>query len=46
VLVCLDAPDTVEALRHHAAPAHVIAGGRLLDRARMAALAQAGGSSI
>ncbi len=34
-LVVLDEPDVVEALRHHAAPAHVISHGRLVDQAKM-----------
>jgi len=39
-LVVLDEPDTVEALRNHAPPAHVVSHGRLIDRASMAALAE------
>ena len=38
-LVVLDEPNTVEALRNHAPPAHVISHGALVDRDRMAALA-------
>lgn len=30
-LVVLDAPNVLEALRHHAAPAHVISHGRVVD---------------
>ena len=37
-LVVLDEPNTVEALRNHAPPAHVISHGALVDRDRMAAL--------
>lgn len=39
-LVVLDAPDVLEALRSHAAPAHVISHGRLVDRASMRAMAE------
>lgn len=39
-LVVLDEPNTVEALRNHAPPAHVVSHGRLIDRASMAALAE------
>ena len=39
-LVVLDAPDVLEALRHHAPPAHVINRGRLVDAAAMGRLAQ------
>ena len=40
-LVVLDAPDVLEALRDHAPPAHVISHGKLVDAARMQALAAA-----
>ena len=32
-------PNTVEALRNHSAPAHVVSHGAVLDLERMAALA-------
>ena len=38
-LVVLKEPNTVEALRNHAAPDHVVSHGAILDRERMAALA-------
>ena len=38
-LVVLGEPNTVEALRNHSAPAHVVSHGAVLDRERMAALA-------
>ena len=38
-LVVLEEPNTVEALRNHSAPAHVVSHGAVLDRERMAALA-------
>ena len=38
-LVVLDAPDVIEALRWHAAPAHVISHGRPVDLASMRRLA-------
>jgi cytosine/creatinine deaminase len=38
-LVVLDRPDVIEALRFHAAPAHVVSNGRIVDQARMRALA-------
>ncbi len=38
-LVVLGEPNTVEALRNHRAPAHVVSHGAVLDRERMAALA-------
>ena len=38
-LVVLEAPDTLEALRDHAAPLHVVSHGRLVDAAAMRALA-------
>jgi cytosine deaminase len=38
-LVVLREPNTVEALRNHAAPAHVVSHGRLVDQQRMASLA-------
>ncbi|MDE0060740.1 MAG: amidohydrolase family protein [Defluviicoccus sp.] len=38
-LVVLDEPNTVEALRNHTPPAHVVSHGKLVDRASMAALA-------
>ena len=34
-LVVLSAPNVLEALREHAAPLHVISGGKLVDRAKM-----------
>jgi cytosine/creatinine deaminase len=37
-LVVLEHRDVVEGLRFHGRPAHVIAGGRVLDQARMQAL--------
>jgi cytosine deaminase len=37
-LVVLDAPNVLEALRYHAAPAHVISHGKLVDQARMEAM--------
>ena len=42
-LVVLEEPNTVEALRNHRPPAHVVSHGAVVDRDRMAALA-AGGS--
>jgi len=39
-LVVLDQPDEMEALRFHGAPAHVISHGKLIDQARMRALAR------
>ena len=41
-LVVLDQPDVVEALRFHHAPAHVISHGKLVDQAKMRAIASAG----
>jgi cytosine deaminase len=41
-LVVLDQPDVIEALRFHGAPARVIGDGRVIDLARMRALAAAG----
>ncbi len=38
-LVVLDAPDVLEALREHAPPVHVISHGKLVDAAKMRALA-------
>jgi cytosine deaminase len=38
-LVVLDAADVLEALRDHAPPAHVISRGKLVDAAKMRALA-------
>jgi cytosine/creatinine deaminase len=38
-LVVLDQPDVVEALRFHHAPAHVISHGKLVDQAKMRAIA-------
>lgn len=38
-LVVLEEPNTVEALRNHGAPAHVVSHGAVLDRERMATLA-------
>lgn len=40
-LVVLACPDVVEALRFHAPPAHVISHGKIVDCARMRALASA-----
>jgi cytosine/creatinine deaminase len=40
-LVILDQPDLVEALRFHAAPSWVISNGRVVDQARMKAIASA-----
>lgn len=42
-MVVLGQPDVVEALRFHAAPAHVISHGRRVDAARMQELASAPG---
>ena len=39
-LVVLDEPDVVEVLRYHAAPAHVISHGRIVDQAKMKELAR------
>ena len=39
-LVVLDAPNVLEALRHHAAPTHVISHGKLVDQEKMKALAR------
>jgi cytosine deaminase len=39
-LVVLEAPDVLEALREHAAPAAVVSHGRLVDQTRMRALAR------
>jgi cytosine deaminase len=44
-LVVLDQPDELEALRYHAAPAHVISHGRIVDRQQMASLAGQGTES-
>jgi cytosine/creatinine deaminase len=41
-LVVLHEPDVLEALRFHAPPAHVIRSGKLIDPARMNALARQG----
>ncbi len=38
-LLVLEAPSVLEALRAHAAPAHVISHGRLVDRAALQAMA-------
>jgi cytosine/creatinine deaminase len=38
-LVVLDQPDVVEALRFHSPPAHVVRNGKIIDQARMRALA-------
>ena len=38
-LVVLDQADTVEALRFHTPPAHVISKGKIVDPARMRAVA-------
>jgi cytosine deaminase len=38
-VVVLDRADVIEALRFHAAPAHVVSNGRIVDQARMRALA-------
>ena len=35
-LVVLGEPDTVEALRYHSAPKHVISHGKIVDQERMA----------
>jgi cytosine/creatinine deaminase len=43
--VVLGQPDEVEALRHHAPPAHVISHGRRLDAAKMQAIVAAGAGS-
>ena len=40
-LVVLDAADVREALREHAAPAHVVSQGKLVDAAKMRAMAAA-----
>jgi cytosine deaminase len=40
-LVVLDQPDVVEALRFHHAPVHVISHGKLVDQAKMRAIASA-----
>jgi cytosine deaminase len=40
-VVILEAPNVLEALRDHAAPAYVISHGRLIDRARLEAMARA-----
>jgi cytosine deaminase len=40
-LVVLDHQDVVEALRFHGPPAHVVSNGRMIDQARMRALAAA-----
>jgi cytosine/creatinine deaminase len=40
-LVVLDHPDVIETLRFHCAPAHVVSHGRVVDQARMRALASA-----
>jgi cytosine deaminase len=37
-LVVLDVPNVLEALRYHAAPAHVISHGKLVDQAKMEAM--------
>jgi cytosine deaminase len=39
-VVILEAPNVLEALRDHAAPAYVISHGRLIDRARLEAMAR------
>jgi cytosine deaminase len=39
-LVVLEAPDVLEALREHAAPAAVVSHGRLVDQTKMRALAR------
>jgi cytosine/creatinine deaminase len=44
-MVVLDQPDEVEALRHHAAPAHVISHGKRLDAAKMRAIVAAGAAT-
>jgi cytosine deaminase len=38
-LVVLEAPDVLEALRNHAAPAYVVSHGRLVDAVAMRRLA-------
>ncbi len=46
-LVVLGQPDELEALRYHAAPAHVISHGEIVDRQRMKELAgQEAGSPL
>jgi cytosine/creatinine deaminase len=42
ILVVLSAPNVLEALREHATPLHVLSGGKLVDRAKMQAIASAG----
>ena len=41
-LVVLQAPNVLEALREHAAPAHVISNGKLVDIAKMKMIAETG----
>jgi cytosine/adenosine deaminase-related metal-dependent hydrolase len=41
-LVVLAAPNVLEALREHVAPLQVISAGKLVDRARMEAIARTG----
>src|SRR5690349_2092356 len=41
-LVVLSAPNVLEALREHAAPSYVISSGKLIDRAKMEAIAATG----
>jgi cytosine/creatinine deaminase len=45
-LVVLDQADLVDVLRFHAPPAHVISKGKLVDQARMRALASAHKQSV
>jgi cytosine/adenosine deaminase-related metal-dependent hydrolase len=41
-LVVLAVPNVLEALREHAAPLYTITHGKLIDRARMEAIAHSG----
>lgn len=41
-LVVLGVPNVLEALREHAAPMHVVSGGKLVDRAKMEAITRTG----
>jgi len=41
-VVVLDAPNVLEALREHAAPAYVISHGKLIDREKMRLLSRKG----
>jgi cytosine deaminase len=40
-LVVLEQPDVIEALRYHGPPRHVVSNGKVIDQARMRALATA-----